>query len=139
MNDFDYTQGQLDLIPYSKHHKIRLVNVSKTDIELAVALEDYMKNPYGMPHGALLFLLMDNCSGLLSRVDRHRYVTLDASIHYLSVVKDGTLTCKGHIRRRGRTTTIIEAAVYGEGGKEIACGTVTMFCVDPDADVSQLE
>ena len=130
INTFEYILDQLQQIPFSMHHGFELKRVDEQSIDLTVKLEDYMKNPYGMPHGGILFLLMDSCSGLLSRTDRRRHVTVDANIHYLTSTKTKYLNAHGEIVRRGKKTCVIDTKVYDQDGVLLAIGTVTMFCID---------
>lgn len=138
MNDFEFIREQLESNPYPGHHHVRLEKADKTEMVMSLELQDYMKNSQEMPHRALYFMLMDNCCGYLARMDRHLYVTLDASVRYMETAAGaGRLICRSCLRRRGRRTTVADTAVCNEEGTELACGTVTMYCLDPDADVSE--
>ena len=36
------------------------------------------------------------------------------------------------VRHRGRTTCLVSVDILGEGGKLLATGEFTYFCIDPD-------
>lgn len=36
------------------------------------------------------------------------------------------------VRHRGRTTCLVNVDILGEGGKLLATGEFTYFCIDPD-------
>ena len=129
----DYTAFATSLLEantYGKIHGIRLVSISEDDIETSLEVKDEMKNPYGMVHGGLMFMLADSTSGMLCRIDGRRYVTLNADIRYLQSGKSGIITSKAHIVRRGKSTAVVAADVIGEDGTLLSQATFTMYCLD---------
>ena len=117
---------------YGTRHGIQLVFVTEEASEMTLELAEDMKNPYGMAHGGVLFTLMDTAAGVLSRVDGRRYVTLNGDIHYLQSSLSGRIRAAAQIRRRGRSTAIIETVATSEDGTELASATFTMYCLDQD-------
>ncbi len=122
----------LQNIPYIQYNGIVIDRIGMEESVLHVEMRHELENPYGMAHGGLLFTLADTVSGVTARADGRRYVTLDASIHYLKSGRKGRITATGHTVHRGRTVTVVEAAVTDDEGSLLASGTVTMFCLDAD-------
>ncbi len=122
----------LQNIPYIQYNGIVIDQIGMEESVLHVEMRHELENPYGMAHGGLLFTLVDTVGGVTARADGRRYVTPDASIHYLKSGRKGRITATGHTVRRGRTVTVVDAAVTDEEKNLLASGTVTMFCLDAD-------
>ena len=73
------------------------------------------KNPYGIVHGGAIYTMADNATGYAAHTDGRSYVTQGSSMHFLR-----------------RTTCFVNVDILGEGGKLLATGEFTYFCIDPD-------
>ena len=76
--------------------------------------------------------LVDTAGGVTARADGRKYVTMDASIHYLQSARKGRITATSHTVRRGRTVTVVDVNVTDEEERLLARGTVTMFGLDAE-------
>ena len=74
------------------------------------------KNPYGIVHGGAIYTMADNATGYAAHTDGRSYVTQGSSMHFL----------------RNQSEGIVRADAKGEGGKLLATGEFTYFCIDPD-------
>ena len=122
----------LDANVYGKIHGICLKSITQDEIETYLEVKEEMKNPYGMVHGGLMFMLADSTCGMLCRIDGRRYVTLNADIRYLQSGRSGTITAKGRMVRRGKSTAVVTADVLTEDGTLLSQATFTMYCLDQD-------
>ena len=91
-------------------------------------------NPFGMVHGGALCTLADNAAGIAAHTDGRRYVTQTGTLHFLKNQGEGVIRAQARVRHRGRSTALVEVDVTGDGGKLLATGEYTFFCIDPAGD-----
>ena len=87
-------------------------------------------NRYGMLHGGILSTFIDTAMGstcFAINGTKQRTVTLDLHVRYLKEVRRGTLTCKSHVVRNGRTIIVLESHVYDEQGRVVGSATGSFF------------
>lgn len=87
-------------------------------------------NSFGMVHGGVIYTLADNATGCAAHSDGRHYVTQSSSFNFLRNQPEGTIYAEAKVRHRGGTTCLIDVEVTGDGGKLLASGTFTYFCVD---------
>ena len=100
------------------------------------------KNPYGIVHGrpihplvlhgGAIYTMADNATGYAAHTDGRSYVTQGSSMHFLRNQSEGIVRADAKVRHRGRTTCLVNVDILGEGGKLLATGEFTYFCIDPD-------
>ena len=90
------------------------------------------KNSYGIVHGGAIYTMADNATGYAAHTDGRSYVTQSSSMHFLRNQSDGVVRADAKVRHRGRTTCLVSVDILGEGGKLLATGEFTYFCIDPD-------
>lgn len=88
------------------------------------------KNPYGIVHGGAIYTMADNATGYAAHTDGRNYVTQTSSMHFLRNQTGGTVRAEARVRHRGRTTCLVAVDITGEGGRLLATGEFTYFCVD---------
>ena len=79
-----------------------------------------------------IFKLADNATGYAAHTDGRSYVTQGSSMHFLRNQSEGVVRADAKVRHRGRTTCLVNVDILGEGGKLLATGEFTYFCIDPD-------
>ena len=89
-------------------------------------------NPYGMVHGGAIYTLADNAAGTAAHSDGRYYVTQTSALHFLRNQARGTVRAAAYVRHRGKSTVLTAVDITGEGGKLLATGEFTFFCVDKD-------
>ena len=67
-----------------------------------------------------------------AHTDGRSYVTQGSSMHFLRNQSEGVVRADAKVRHRGRTTCLVNVDILGEGGKLLATGEFTYFCIDPD-------
>lgn len=90
------------------------------------------KNPYGMVHGGAIYTMADNATGSAVHTDGRYYVTQNSALHFLRNQSEGTVRAEAWVRHRGSSTCLVNVDITGEGGKLIATGEFTFFCVDKE-------
>ena len=83
--------------------------------------------------GAYLTFDEEGALAAAKAADGRNYSTLDANIHYLRNVREGTIIAEASMIRRGRTSVLIEVKIRSGEGRELTRVTVTMFCIAPAA------
>ena len=74
-------------------------------------------------HGGALASLADSTCGislLVGLAEGEFAVTQNLAVNYFRPVKKGTLTAKGWIVNRGRTSAVLEAHIFNEAGDLVA-------------------
>ena len=89
------------------------------------------KNPYGVVHGSAIYTMADNATGYAAHSDGRSYVTQTSSMHFLRNQTHGIVRADARVRHRGHATCLVDVDILGEGGKLLATGEFTYFCVDP--------
>lgn len=125
-----FCQELLDANPYIVYNRIQVASAEKESVEIYTDLRPEFKNIYGMVHGGLIATMLDSCAGLTVRLDGNRYVTLDMNICYFANVKEGRITAKSRVVKRGRTVTVMNVQMTGEDSTLMAEATVTFFRIE---------
>lgn len=98
---------------------------------IQVQLSENTMNPWGTPHGGLLFAICDEAAGsVVVDATNKRWVTLTSSIQFLRTTTSGKLTAKGHLIKLGRTVAASEADVYDDQNRHIAHAIFEFYKID---------
>ena len=97
------------------------------------------KNPYGVVHGGAIYTMADNATGYAAHSDGRFYVTQTSSMHFLRNQTHGVVRADAKVRHRGRATCLVDVDILGEGGRLLATGEFTYFCVDPELMAKKAE
>jgi len=88
------------------------------------------QNPYGMVHGGALYTLADDAAGTAAHSDGRHYVTQHGDLYFLDNRSRGTIRAEGRVRRRGRSTVLVDVDITDEAGTLLATGQFSYFRVD---------
>ncbi len=88
------------------------------------------QNPYGIVHGGALYTLADDAAGVAAHSDGRQYVTQQGDLHFLDNRSRGIIRAEGRVRRRGRSTVLVDVEIKDESGALLAAGQFSYFCVD---------
>ena len=115
---------------FMHHNHIEMELVEKDHAVFRLTIRPESKNPYGMVHGGAIYTLADNATGAVAHTDGRNYVTQTSALHLLRNQTSGTIRANAYLRHRGRSTCLVSVDIVGEGGKLLATGEFTFFCVD---------
>ena len=100
---------------------------SDTEACTSVVLTDRHKNAYGGVMGGVMFTLADFAFAVLANKIHMLTVAQTVSINYLSAPKGEKLYARAHVRKDGKTSTVIIVDVTDDTGRDIAQFTGTGF------------
>lgn len=115
---------------FTNHNFIHLESVEPDRAVYRLELCPESLNPYGMAHGGALYTLADDAAGAAAHSDGRHYVTQHGDLHFLDNRAHGTIRATGRVRRRGRSTVLVDVEVTDESGALLAAGAFTYFRVN---------
>ncbi len=110
--------------------------VNANDIEILMEEDSYItkvhlhenhKNPYGPAHGGLIYTMADAAAGFASCQVAELPVTLHSDFHFISNVKEGTITARSKVLQKGGRVILLDVKVTSDSGKLLASGTFTYY------------
>jgi uncharacterized protein (TIGR00369 family) len=131
----EYVTSLIELVnssPFPQHLGMRLVSIELDRAKVALQVEDYHMQPFGMLHGGVVAALIDTAtfwSAFLWLPEDAGLVNIDLKLNYLSQIVHGILTAEGHCLKAGRTISYAQASVKSEGGTLLAHGTSTLMAL----------
>ena len=72
----------------------------------------------------------EDATGAAAHSDGRYYVTQTSALHFLRNQATGTVRASAWVRHRGKSTVLTAVDITGEGGRLLATGEFTFFCVD---------
>ena len=126
------TRARIRKNGFMHHNYIELESVEKDRAVFRLDIRPESCNPYGMVHGGAIYTLADNAAGTAAHSDGRYYVTQTSVLHFLRNQARGTVRAAAYVRHRGKSTVLTAVDITGEGGKLLATGEFTFFCVDKD-------
>lgn len=124
------TKVRLETNTFMNHNFMELEFLEPDHAIFKLEIREESRNTFGMVHGGALYSLADNATGCAAHTDGRNYVTQGSSFNFLRNQPSGTIYADAKVRHRGGTTCLIDVNITGDGGKLLATGTFTYFCVD---------
>ena len=124
------TRQRLRNNAFMQHNYIELESVERDRAVFRLDMRPESRNPYGLLHGGAIYTMADNAAGSAAHTDGRYYVTQTSALHFLRNQASGTVRATAWVRHRGRSTVLTAVDITGEGGKLLATGEFTFFCVD---------
>ena len=124
------TRQRLRNNAFMQHNYIELESVERDRAVFRLDIRPESRNPYGQLHGGAIYTMADNAAGSAAHTDGRYYVTQTSALHFLRNQASGTVRATAWVRHRGRSTVLTAVDITGEGGKLLATGEFTFFCVD---------
>ena len=115
---------------FMEHNFVEIAEVTPDRAVTLLTIRPEVRNPYGVAHGGALYTLADNATGLAAHTDGRSYVTQSSNMYFLRNQTEGVIRAEATVRRRGRTTCLVEVDITGENGTLLASGTFVHFRVD---------
>lgn len=114
---------------FAAHNGMRMTALEPDQAEFRMEVRPESCNPMGIIHGGALFAMADCAGGMAARTDGRAYVTQNASFNFLRGQSQGEVRAEARVRRRGRTTCLVNVDLLDEEGRLTATGTFTFYCV----------
>ena len=124
------TNERLEENAFMRHNYITLEAVEPDHAVFRLEIRPESKNPYGMVHGGAIYTLADNATGAAVHTDGRFYVTQTGTLHFLRNQAEGTVRAEARVLHRGGSTALASVNILGTGGRLLATGEFTFFCVD---------
>ena len=115
---------------FAVYNHIEMVLAERDHAIYRLNIRPESKNPYGMVHGGAIYTMADNATGAAAHSDGRYYVTQTSALHFLRNQATGTVRASAWVRHRGKSTVLTAVDITGEGGRLLATGEFTFFCVD---------
>lgn len=131
MNELqEKTKERLKGNSFMNYNHIELEFLEPDHAVFKLVIREESRNTFGMVHGGALYSLADNATGAAAHTDGRHYVTQGSSFNFLRNQPEGTIYADARVRHRGGATCLIDVDITGDGGKLLATGSFTYFCVD---------
>ena len=131
MNELEKeTRARLNRNTFMVHNFIEMEHVEPDRAVFRLDIRPESLNAYGMVHGGAIYTLADNATGAAAHSDGRYYVTQTSALHFLRNQATGTVRASAWVRHRGKSTVLTAVDITGEGGRLLATGEFTFFCVD---------
>lgn len=121
--------------PFMLHSGILITDVGQDCATASADLSLANQNPYGAAHGGFLFTMADCATGMAVHSDGRHYVTLNSTLNFMRMAKEGTVTADARVIKRGHTVTVSEVIIRCNG-QDLATGTFTYYCLDTQSEKS---
>ena len=115
---------------FATYNHIEMVMVEEDHAVFRLNIQPESKNSYGMVHGGAIYAMADNATGFAAHTDGRNYVTQTSALHFLRNQATGTVRASAWVRHRGKSTVLTAVDITGDGGRLLATGEFTFFCVD---------
>ena len=115
---------------FTDYNHIELVDMGVDHAVFRLKIHPESKNSFGMVHGGAIYAMADNAAGFAAHTDGRHYVTQSSSMNFFSNQAEGEIRATAYVRHRGRSISLAVVDITGEGGKLIAAGEFSYFCVD---------
>ena len=126
---FEKMKDRLKRNAFANHNFLELEAVEPDRAVVRLTIRPESKNPGGMVHGGAMFTMADNATGVAVHTDGRSYVTQNGSLHFIANQPEGTIRATAQVRHRGKKTALAVVDITNEGGKLLATGEYTFFCV----------
>lgn len=120
--------------PFMQHNHIEIELVERDHAVLRLDVRPESKNPHGTVHGGMLWTMADNATAIAAHTDGRTYVTQNGSLYFLHNQSDGILRAEAIVQYRGKSTVLVDVRVSGTGGRVLANGTYSLFCIEQGRD-----
>ncbi len=124
-----YMAQVIDMVnacPYLSLLGIRICEVKSGYSRVELELKEKHLQPFGSIHGGVSASLMDTAAYWAAYADLPEdagFTSLDLSVTYLAMAKEGKLIAEGHAVKQGKSVCLTEVTVTDDTGRLVAHGT----------------
>ena len=107
---------------------LAITNISTSPEETVYTLQvtPQTLNPHGVLHGGAVYVMVDYSMGgatMAAVAENQICATIEIKISYLASVREGTLTARTRIIKRGRAVVFLESHVTDDQGRLVAAAS----------------
>ena len=109
--------------PFNQHVGVRIVRMEDGVASTEVDLGAHHTNTRGVAHGGVVMALLDSAMGaaVISAIPKEWWcATTGLSIQFIAGVREGKLTGKGTVARRGRSIAFVMGEAHDASGRLVA-------------------
>jgi len=130
MNYEEIVKGMETQTGFYKHNNYHIVDCESNIFIMRADITEDSLNPYGYPHGGLIFGLGDTTMGMLARRTGTKAVTRSANITYLKPAVGKYIIAKAEMVKCGKTACFLKADILNDKDEIIAVMTGDYYFID---------
>jgi len=130
MNYEEIVKGMETQTGFYKHKNYHIVDCESNIFIMRADITEDSLNPYGYPHGGLIFGLGDTTMGMLARRTGTKAVTRSANITYLKPAVGKYIIAKAEMVKCGKTACFLKADILNDKDEIIAVMTGDYYFID---------
>ncbi len=130
--------------PFNQYLGIRVVRMEGGAAEASIELAPHHTNNRGVAHGGVVSSLLDSAMGaaVISAIPKEWWcATTGLSIQFVAGAREGSLSAKGLVVRRGRTIAFVSGEAHDANGRLVATaqGTWHLWPHKPEMERPETE
>ena len=130
MNYEEIVKGMETQTGFYKHNNFHIVDCESNIFVMRADITENSLNPYGYPHGGLIFGLGDTTMGMLARRTGTKAVTRSSNITYLKPAIGKYIIAKAEMIKCGKKACFLKADIYNDKNDIVAVMTGDYYFVD---------
>lgn len=111
---------------------LKLVHAEPGKSECKIDIEEEHLNAYGVVHGGATYTLADTgmfFALLPTQDDNELSTTVEIKMTYYKAVRDGSITCKTDVIKRGKRIAFLESELRDDAGDIVARASGTYYII----------
>jgi len=117
-------------IGFYKYNNFHILDCESDVFSMRADITENSLNPYGFPHGGLIFGLGDTAMGMLARRTGTKAVTRSANITYLKPAIGEYIVAKAEMIKCGKNACCIKAEIYNDKNEVVAVMTGDYYFIN---------
>lgn len=130
------TRALIPQMPFNHYLGLRVVRMFKDGLALECDVRKEMQNGHGTLHGGVTASLVDAAIGIaaIALSGGRRLSTVDLKVNYLRPAVEGTVHCRAHLVKAGKTLVFGQVKVRDGQGRIFATGEATYIYLPESTD-----
>jgi len=122
----------IEQVPYLQLLGIQLESLGSGEAEMSMLVQPKHLQTMGIVHGGAIASILDSVTwwaGFTSQPpeDRHRIISVDLKLNYLSALKSGRATARAKCKKTGSRLCYVVGEIFDESGRLVADGSSTLL------------